>query len=71
MSLFSKHGNFVYLLCSMVAWGMEQSIFNPRLTRDMLLRVRKELDLIVTLTVNRRALASGIFHGSDWTFSRE
>jgi len=28
----------------MVAWGMEQSIFNPRLTRDMLFRVRKELD---------------------------
>ena len=50
-----------YLLCSLVAWGMEQSIFNPRLTRDMLLRVRKELDLIVTLNVNRRALARAFF----------
>ena len=44
----------------MIAWGMEQSIFNPRLTRDMLLRVRKQLDLKVALNVNRQALASGI-----------
>lgn len=62
---------FFILLSSIVAWGMEKSIFNPRLTRDMLLRVRKELDLIVTSDINRQALASGIFYGNEWTFSRE
>jgi len=55
----------------MVAWGMEQSIFNPRLTRDMLLRVRKEPYLKVTLIVNGQALGSGIFDDNDRTFFHE
>jgi len=49
----------------MVAWGMEQSIFNPRLTRDMLFRVRRSLILIVILDVNGQVLASDKFDDNE------